>query len=153
MDADIYIYSLAEDMEVSSNLYVLRKESGGFYTRWYSFGNFIIEVPDKKFYNVSSITKMTLRHELGHVIFQCMLADSIERLREIVRDIKKHKFLCTVQRILYWNSLFRWIKGVLGFSSNTDYSYTDSYYGTEFSRGDNELFCDWFAVRGYYGLQ
>ena len=115
---------------------------------------YILNVPKTK---LTFLTKLTLRHEIGHIKFHEMaIRGEYEKIESVLSKIKKHKIFCWLQKIWYWNKFIRAIKTKLGFCGDLQYKYDDNYgiyYDTEtivtpFTRGENELYCDWYALHG-----
>ena len=150
MNAEEYVEILLTKWDFQ--VMVICGEDGlGFYSNQI-FGVCQITVPLKRYEDISDTTALVLRHEVGHGIFDYLYGNSHEALVEVMTDIKRHRFLCFVQRIWYWTKLFRWIRKLCGVGSTIAYKRTDKYDGnlnSAFTRQDNELFCDWYSLFGY----
>jgi len=106
------------------------------------------------FYAKKDLTKavmLTIRHEIGHVIFDEMLdwSEDGNDIKKMFQKIKKRKWFCRIQRVWYWNKFIRWIKRKCGFSTKLWYKKNDKYRSTEYIMSEVELFADWFAVYGW----
>ena len=101
-----------------------------------------------KFKSLGFFTRLTLRHEVAHIIFEEMYRLDLDGINQWMMMIEDHRLFMFVQNFWYWNRLLRWVKRKLGFSYNIQYD-PDDYYDDNgaFTRRDNELFCDWFAIK------
>ncbi|MFW6172194.1 MAG: hypothetical protein ACOC5T_00410 [Elusimicrobiota bacterium] len=144
-------YNAESDIELFKRIN-LKESEGGFYSQWGIKDEkyfYTIYVPEKK-KELTFFNRLTLLHEVGHIIFNEMLYNNPTKLERILAHIhSEHRFFVFLQRIWYWNPLIRKIKIKLGFSFDIQYSAEDLYnkdVNLIINRADNELFCDYFAL-------
>jgi len=109
-----------------------------------------VYVPVKKVRKrLSWATKLTLKHEYGHVVCEYLYRTKNSLLFEIMDRMRERKKFRRLQRFYYWNPVLRWFKRMLGFSSKISYKRDDHWeveaLRTGLTREDNEFFCDCFA--------
>lgn len=155
MNADEYIAYLTRNFLFKDMVTVVRsKVNKGFYTHWGM--SYSIMVPDKKFEDIWFFTVMSLRHEVGHVIFHDLYCYNQDLLKDMIATIRRERWFFTrLQEFWYWSKPLRWLKRAFGFARKLSYSKHDKYdqnVNGAFSRADNELFCDWYAVWGFQEL-
>ena len=147
MTIEEYVRSKTRDFDTFLTPKVVRDdENNGFYALVGDNWSTIIHVP-KSAKRLTWAVKKTLDHELGHAVFW-HLRDSC-RLRHYMNVIKERKVFCFLQKIWYWNPIIRRIKRLLGFSTKINYKKEDIYY-MNWTREENELFCDHYA---WFGLK
>jgi len=137
-------YQLADKIEI-------KESKDGFYSRWIKpNGKFHYElyVPANRS-KLTRFTKLTLLHEVAHVIFNELFYSNHTKLVRVMDKILQHRMIYFLQGIWYWNPLLRKIKKKLGFSTTINYDRDDLYdieISKMYTRRCNEYFCDYFAL-------
>ena len=129
------------------------EDGGGYYTET-SVGQggvlqHVLHVPRSK-KELNWPRKLTVRHEVAHVIFSEMLRWSTGELYNWVnKEILRHKVWCWILKVYHWNKTLRRIRGWFGYTYDIDYDRDDLMPppGQLYTREENELFCDWFAIK------
>lgn len=144
-------YREESDIELFKRIEI-KESKGGFYSQW-GVNNekyfYIVYIPEKK-KELTLLNRLTLLHEVGHIIFNEMFYNNHTKLERIIAHIhSEHPIFVFLQKIWYWNSFIRKIKMKLGFSYNIQYTAKDLYdkdVNLIINRADNELFCDYFSM-------
>ena len=129
----------------------IRTSSEGFYSRWIKpNGDFQYEIfiPEDKM-KLKFATRLTILHEIGHILFNQMFYNNHTKLLKIMTNMHRRRMFHFFQGIWYWNPIIRFVKKKFGFSTTLHYTKSDLYdevVSTYFTRGDNEFFCDYFAL-------
>jgi len=126
---------------------------GGFYVQWRvreGKYRYVMHVPENKT-KLGFATKKTLLHETGHILFNEMYIADPANLLKVLSRMRKKRLFSLLQGWWYWNPVLRAIRIKLGFSVKLEYAKNDEYDDGSlapeyFTRGDNEFFCDYFAV-------
>jgi len=136
---------------VNADIEIKDSRGQGFFFRLaYEEGKrvYYIYAPASK--DLSYFVELSLRHEIGHIIFSEIWFEDEALAVKKVREIKEnHRLFVRLQKFYYWNPFLRWIKRSLGFSSRIQYGPEDMRYISEsgtITRGEDEMFADYFAL-------
>lgn len=147
-----YIKKVQKCEGIEFDFFISESDSGFYYESIYvPYADkevYLIHVSDKR---VGFFTKLTLRHEIGHCLFDNLWSSDPSEAYECMQRVKRRKMFSILQKFYYWNPLFRKIKVRMGYSSIIGYSYNDVAYkegDKAVTHGDSELFADYFAVFG-----
>lgn len=125
--------------------------TSGFSCHWIKDGGkykYVMYLPKNK-QNLSFANRLTILHEVGHIIFNDLFYNEPTKLTKILDKMLQHRFCYFLQGVWYWNPMIRWFKRKLGFSTILTYSKKDLYdekVSKLYTRQDNEYFCDMFAL-------
>ena len=149
-----FIYDAIDCKVIHDKVEVKLVDDGGFYVQRIARDGdtvYTIHVP-KKLAKLRYLTKLTLLHELGHALFNELYYNDYGALIEIMSNMYRKKWFARVERFWYWNPCLRWVRRKLGWGFDIKYQADDKYDPKfsedyrDFTRADNEFFCDYFAV-------
>jgi len=149
-----FVSSAIECKNIRERIEIKLHNGKGFYVQWIRRGestHYTVFVPEK-LAKLSVLTRLSLLHELGHVLFNEMYYNEYGTLANVMTKMRKKRWFSFLEKFYYWNPLIRKIKSWFGFSFPISYKASDLYDENfsedyrEFTRADNEFFCDYFAV-------